>query len=182
MGTTRLNPGAGGQLNQGQAQLLEQQREIQQRREQQGQERQPTVPVLKAGDSVIIEIGFHLPPRPASETMGGAAQAQISPQNLEALKAVPASSAGNPAAAQAQPSVPEVAADQLSDADKQRLSALMDTIRAHDPYTLSNDGELMLPGFAPIPLLGLTQDQATLRLSVVPAFQNIAVRLTLLPL
>jgi polysaccharide biosynthesis/export protein len=58
----------------------------------------------------------------------------------------------------------------------------MSMIRARNPYQLSADGELTLPGFGPIPLLGLTQDQATLRLSVIPAFQNVQVRLTLLPL
>ena len=191
-GTSELNsfPGAGlGQLNQGQLQLLEQEMALRQRRP--GEEEQSLIPVLRGGDWVIIEIGFTLPPRSASQTtpalqQASSAQAQalggVSPQNLQALQALQASSGANAAAAAAQVSAPVVPASQLSTADKQRLTALMEVIRSRNPYQLSPDGELTLPGFAPIALLGLTQDQATLRLAVVPAFQSLEVRLTLLPL
>jgi protein involved in polysaccharide export with SLBB domain len=40
----------------------------------------------------------------------------------------------------------------------------------------------LLPNFAPIPLLGLSDDQATLRLSVEPALRGLAVHVTRLPL
>jgi protein involved in polysaccharide export with SLBB domain len=189
-GTSELNnfPGAGlGQFNQGQSQLLQQEMALRQRRL--GEEEEPLIPVLRGGDWVIIEIGFTLPPRPQSETTlallqpsNALAPGGVSPQNLQALQALQGSSAGNAAAAAAQASVPVVPASQLSTADKQRLTALMEVIRARNPYQLSLDGELTLPGFAPVPLLGLTQDQATLRLGVVPAFQSLEVRLTLLPL
>jgi polysaccharide biosynthesis/export protein len=66
--------------------------------------------------------------------------------------------------------------------EKRQLRAMMQLIRSRNPYQLSADGVLSLPGFAPIALLGLTEQQATLRLQVVPAFQNVQVRLTLLPL
>lgn len=191
-GTTELNNYPGGlgglsQLSQGQLQLLQQEMAIRQRR--QGEEQQPLIPVLTGGDWVIIEIGFQLPPRPASESalalqQAYAGQAQgggLSAQNLQALKALQGSSP-NSAAALAQASTPVTAASQLSAADQQRLSAMTEVIRSRNPYQLSPDGDLTLPGFAPIPLLGLTQDQATLRLSVVPAFQSLEVRLTLLPL
>lgn len=189
-GTTELNnfPGARGQGSQGQMQLLEQEMALRQRRL--GEEQESLIPVLKGGDWVIIEIGFHLPPRQESQStlalqQAAAAQGQggnaLSPQTLQALQALQGGS-GNTASAVAQASAPVTPAVELSVADKQRLTALMDVIRARNPYQLSPDGELMLPGFAPIPLLGLAQDQATLRLSVVPAFQNLQVRLTLLPL
>ena len=189
-GTTQLNefPSVLGQLNQGQQQLLQQQMAIQQRR--QGEEQQPLIPVMRGGDWVIIEIGFQLPPRPSSETALALQQAYgvqgrgggISPQNLQALQALQGTSGGNGASSLAAASMPATPGSQLSTADKERLSALMDMIRSRNPYQLSPDGELMLPGFAPIPLLGLTQEQATLRLSVVPAFESVRVRLTLLPL
>ncbi len=192
-GTTQLNnyPGALGQLgqsNQTQTQLLEQEMAVQQRRL--GEEQQPLIPVLKGGDWVIVEIGFHLAPRAASQSVlalqqASAAQAQganLSPQSLQALQALQGGAAGNGAVSLAQASTPVTPYTQLSAADKQRLTALMDIIRARNPYQLSANGELTLPGFAPIPLLGLTEDQATLRLSVVPAFQNLEVRVTLLPL
>lgn len=195
-GTTELNnyPGGLGQLgqNQGQLQLLEQEMAIRQQRF--GEEQMPLIPILKGGDWVIIEIGFHLAPRPVSQTPAAlqqayAAQAQaggnLSPQAVQALQALQrgqAGSANGAAAALAQAPAPVASAADLSTADKDRLSALMDVIRSRNPYQLSPNGELTLPGFAPIALLGLTEEQATLRLSVVPAFQNLQVRLTLLPL
>jgi polysaccharide export outer membrane protein len=195
-GTTELNnyPGGLGQLGQlstGQMQLLEQEMAIRQRRLQ--EEQVPLIPILKGGDWIIIEIGLHLAPRPASQTplvlqQQAAAQTQggslnLSPQDLKALQALQqGGSASGAAATLAQASTPVTPASELSDADKERLTALMDVIRSRNPYQLSPNGELMLPGFAPIPLLGLTEPQATLRLSVVPAFQNLEVRVTLLPL
>lgn len=71
---------------------------------------------------------------------------------------------------------------QLSDDERARVDALMTMIRARDPYRLSRDGTLSLPGFPPIELLGLTEEQATLRLKVEPAFRGIDIRLTRLPL
>ena len=71
---------------------------------------------------------------------------------------------------------------QLSDDDREQLDKLMKLIRSRNPYRLSRDGALALPGFPPIDLLGLTEEQATLRLKVEPAFRGIDVRLTRLPL
>jgi len=71
---------------------------------------------------------------------------------------------------------------QLTDDERQRLDALMTLIRAQNPYRLSRDGALMLPGFPPVALLGLTEEQATLRLKVEPAFRGIDIRLTRLPI
>ena len=71
---------------------------------------------------------------------------------------------------------------QLSDDDREQLDKLMRLIRSRNPYRLSRDGALGLPGFPPIDLLGLTEEQATLRLKVEPAFRGIDVRLTRLPL
>jgi polysaccharide biosynthesis/export protein len=190
-GTSQLNnyPGAlgqAGQGNQGQLQALEQEMALRQRRL--GEEQEPLIPVLKGGDWVIIELGFHLPPQTQSQAALALQQAYnsqavgggLSQQNLQALQALQGTGTGGSAMVPARASTP--VATNLSAADKQRLTALMDVIRARNPYQLSPNGELMLPGFAPIPLLGLTEDQATLRLSVVPAFQNVQVRLTLLPL
>ena len=54
-------------------------------------------------------------------------------------------------------------------------------IRSHNPYRLSG-GALTLPGFAPIQLLGLSNDQATLRLRIDPGLRSVDIRLTRLPL
>src|SRR5262249_13884563 len=71
---------------------------------------------------------------------------------------------------------------QLSADDRSRLETLMTLVRSRNPYRLSRDGALTLPGFPPIDLLGLTEEQATLRLKVEPAFRGLDVRLTRLPL
>jgi polysaccharide biosynthesis/export protein len=76
-----------------------------------------------------------------------------------------------------QPTAPVLTAEEL----KQRTD-FIDLIRSKNPYQLSRDGVLMLPGFAPIPLGGLTEQLATLRLGVEPALKDLFIRVTKLPL
>src|SRR6266480_1355201 len=64
----------------------------------------------------------------------------------------------------------------------QEKRAMISLIRAKNPYQLSRDGVLALPGFAPIPLAGLTEQLATLRLGVEPALRDLFIRVTKLPL
>jgi len=63
-----------------------------------------------------------------------------------------------------------------------RRRRLVELIRSRNPYQLSRDGQLALPGFAPIPLAGLTEQLATLRLGVEPALRDLYIRVTKLPL
>ncbi|MBW4052017.1 MAG: hypothetical protein HIU85_11235 [Proteobacteria bacterium] len=173
--------GSTGSFNQSQ---LQQQMAVRVRRAE--EEQRPLIPVLNGGDWVIIQIGFHLPTAPVNQsaqalqrlysTQGGA----LSSQNLQALNALQGGTSGNGSTlAQAVASAPSA---QLTTAQKYQLTALRDLIRSRNPYQLSPEGVLNLPGFPPIPLLGLTEQQATLRLQVVPDFQGLQVRLTLLPL
>ncbi|HEY1875740.1 MAG TPA: SLBB domain-containing protein, partial [Steroidobacteraceae bacterium] len=76
-----------------------------------------------------------------------------------------------------QPMLPELTAEQ-----KARQRELIDLIRSKNPYQLSRDGVLSLPGFAPIPIAGLTEQLATLRLGVEPALRDLYIRVTKLPL
>ena len=176
--------------NLGQSQLLQYQQEMGVLNKRAREEQQRLIPILKAGDWVIVELGYTLPPlkvtpqetaalQQAMSAQGGAAGAALSPQTLKTLQSLQGASAG---ATASQASAPVTPFSRLSAGEKQRLTALMDIVRGHNPYQLSPNGDLLLPGFAPIPLLGLTESQATLRLSVVPAFENLAVRVTLLPL
>jgi protein involved in polysaccharide export with SLBB domain len=71
---------------------------------------------------------------------------------------------------------------ELSDEEKKQRQKVIDLIRAKNPYQLSREGVLSLPGFAPIPLAGLTEQLATLRLGVEPALRQLFVRVTKLPL
>src|SRR5450755_3398711 len=72
---------------------------------------------------------------------------------------------------------PDLTDDELKERDK-----LFDLIRSKNPYQLSHDGALFLPGFAPIPLGGLTEDLAALRIQVEPAVRDFYIRVTKLPL
>lgn len=70
----------------------------------------------------------------------------------------------------------------LTPAQRQQLNTLMDLVRSKNPYTLGSNGTLQLPGFAPVPLGGLTIEQATSRVQAEPAFRDLQIKLTLLPL
>jgi protein involved in polysaccharide export with SLBB domain len=71
---------------------------------------------------------------------------------------------------------------ELTETEKRQRRELIDLIRSKNPYQLTRDGMLMLPGFAPIPLAGLTEQLATLRLGVEPALRELFIRVTKLPL
>ena len=192
--------GIGGLVGQAQLQQLEQQQAVQAKR--QALLRREVIPELKGGDWVVIEIGFHLAPRPTTLSQAallqqayaaqGLGQGGVQGQNLSALSALQGESAtgaagletnANSLAAGAEPHL-SLTWSQLSPEQQNRIKAMVLAIRDHNPYQLSPDGKLDLPGLAPIDVLGLTEDQATLRLSVVPAFQSVSLkaRLTLLPL
>lgn len=147
---------------------------------------EPLVPVLKPQDTIVIEIDFHLPPRPASSY---AAQYLTGANSLTGQLLAPSSGSAvtglAPQQVPQQPAQPQpdTSTDKdLPPAEKERLSNLIQLIRSKNPYTLSRDGILYLPGFAGIPLGGLIEDLATLRLKVEPALAGLDVRVTKLPL
>jgi polysaccharide biosynthesis/export protein len=70
----------------------------------------------------------------------------------------------------------------LTTEERKLRQDFIDLIRSKNPYQLSRDGVLSLPGFAPIPLSGLTEQLATLRLGVEPALKDLFIRITKLPL
>jgi protein involved in polysaccharide export with SLBB domain len=158
------------------------------------------IPGLKPFDWVIVEIDFQLPARPLALTL----QAMNLPQTVAPGTATTAPTAmpsaippnaqnaalanllaANPNAvsgAAAAPSPATAQGTQFTDEERMRLQGVMDLIRAKNPYQLTGDGLLLLPGFRGIPLLGLTDEQATLRLKVEPGLRSVDVRLTRLPL
>jgi polysaccharide export outer membrane protein len=90
---------------------------------------------------------------------------------------LPLDCTGQPNCDPSQPTRP-----QLTDEEKKQRQALIDLVRSKNPYQLSRDGVLALPGFAPIPLAGLTEQLAALRLGVEPALSDLYIRITKLPL
>jgi protein involved in polysaccharide export with SLBB domain len=78
-------------------------------------------------------------------------------------------------------SVPAELAPVLEPAERAQLQALIDRVRARNPYQLDTSGALQLPGFPPIMLAGLEQDQATHRVRAIPALLKLDLKLTKLP-
>jgi polysaccharide export outer membrane protein len=72
-------------------------------------------------------------------------------------------------------------APELDEMEKAALQERMSLIRSRNPYQLDSSGALLLPGFAPIMLAGLSEEQATHRLSSDNAFFKLDVKLTALP-
>ncbi len=70
----------------------------------------------------------------------------------------------------------------LKPPDREVIAQLAALIRTRNPYQLTREGALILPGFAAIPLAGLNETQATLRLDVEPALRGLYFRVTKLPL
>jgi polysaccharide export outer membrane protein len=148
------------------------------------------IPVLKPDDTIVIEIDFHLAPRPqptlptSQYPYGPPAQAAGQYPNSGAPQGA------NPAQQQVQSLqlqsqlAPSGASSEpeLTEAERTRLQQLIGLIRSRNPYTLSHEGVLFLPGFAGIPLAGLIEELATLRLKVEPALDHLDVRVTKLPL
>lgn len=66
--------------------------------------------------------------------------------------------------------------------EKERLAKSIARIKAGNPYRLDRVGAILMPGFAPIPLAGLSEEQAGLRLSAEPSLNRLAIKITRLPL
>jgi protein involved in polysaccharide export with SLBB domain len=132
-------------------------------------------PALKPDDVVIVEVAF---PRTIEDRAREAAM--LRPAGQQALTGgivAPAEPAEVPASLlqRARNSSP------LTDADKARLQPLINLILSRNPYTLDSGGVLNLPGFAPISLNGLSEDQATQRLGAEPTLLELDVRIVRLP-
>ena len=181
-----------GLLTQSELQQLQQQQAVAAKRR--ALRVKAVIPELRGGDWVVVQVGVTLPPRTPSSLRSTSTTPSSSTLGLGALPGAPGASVQPPvmpipdvpltddllSGAQQKLVPPELM--RLSVHQRQRIDAMMKEIRDHEPYQLTPGGNLDLPGFAPIPLLGLTAVDATLRLSIIPAFQYLQVRVTLLPL
>jgi polysaccharide biosynthesis/export protein len=146
-----------------------------QQRSATGEPPEPAIPVLKPEDWIIIEVDVHLAPRAAAPA-AGAAGAAAGTTPTETAGSAATDSQQQSLQAQTRPD------DELTEEDEARRKKLIALIRSRNPYQLSREGVLFLPGFAGIPLAGLIEDLATLRLRIEPALANLDVRVTRLPL
>lgn len=119
------------------------------------------LPVFKAQDSLLIEVNIPGPPKPELRVPVGAP-------------------AGTPPIL-VQPPEPDPK-DVLKEEDKKRLEDLVTLIRSRNPYQLDRVGALQLPGYPAIPLAGLNEDQASMRLMAEPSLRRLEITVTRLPL
>jgi protein involved in polysaccharide export with SLBB domain len=135
------------------------------------EEREPLIPVLKPDDTVLVQIDLRenrpLLQRgaPGTPQVGGSQQPGQS------------SASGQNQADSRQPRVPE-----LEPEERRKLEGLVDLVRSRNPYKLDRNAQLILPGFAPIALGGLTELQATQRLSAEPVLLKLDVAIIRMPL
>jgi polysaccharide biosynthesis/export protein len=196
---TQTNPGRQRQTDQTQQEADADERARQQVQMQFDEERELLSPFLKGEDWIIVSIDAY--PSPGST----ATQSPQQPSGVPAMTGLPTSAlptlpsntsagallngvngAGAPnnmnGATSGANAPPAEVKPELTDEEKKTRGDLIDLIRSKNPYQLSRDGMLFLPGFAPMPLAGLTEQLATLRLGVEPALRDLYIRVTKLPL
>ena len=78
--------------------------------------------------------------------------------------------------------IPEKRAPEYSKEERDQLDKLIGLVRERNPYRLDRDGVLQLPGFRPIPLAGLSDNDATTRIQAEPSLTKLKVEIQRLPL
>jgi protein involved in polysaccharide export with SLBB domain len=78
--------------------------------------------------------------------------------------------------------IPEELAPEMTAEERQAAERLIELVRLRNPYQLDRNGAIHLPGFEPITLAGLDEEQATHRLQAVPAFFKLDIKVTRLPI
>ncbi len=109
---------------------------------------------LKPDDSVPIEIDFKKDKPPRYESTG---------PNTPPI------------------AIPAEPAPLLDPLEQEELERRIGLVRSRNPYVLDASGALHLPGFMPVILAGLDEDQATRRLLAIEAFFKLDVKVTRLP-
>jgi polysaccharide export outer membrane protein len=148
--------------------------EVRARRLQMEQEElEPRIPVLLAEDSVIIRVDVRNADTPSREF--------IAPTDPASTASVPTAAPPRAVPQPGQPPRPASQREEATELEKERLQ-LVDLIRARNPYRLTREGVLELPGFPGIALGGLTEFQATIRLQAEPTLRDFDIALIRLPL
>lgn len=109
---------------------------------------------LKSDDSVLVDIDF-IKAKPARMESQGAGLPPVS--------------------------IPGEPAPTYEPRERLELERVVALVRARNPYIINRSGAIELPGFAPIVLAGLSDEQATRRLSVEPALLTLEIKVTRIP-
>jgi protein involved in polysaccharide export with SLBB domain len=147
------------------------------------------VPVMKGDDWVIVKIDMP-PEHPEQQSAQsqppvgpGAAITGTVPNQGNVLPNQQVNVAGvNSTGTATTGNISKFRAVELSQEEREKRKKLVDLIRSRNPYRLTPEGVLQLPGFAGIPLAGLTEFQATVRLQADPELRDFDINLIRLPL
>jgi polysaccharide biosynthesis/export protein len=152
---------------------------------------QPRIPLLKGDDTVIINIDVRKAepgqeayqyqyPNAYPNQQNPVVRPGVQPNLPPTIQQPGMPTQGNTIAPP--PSRQSQRAAELTQDEIDRRKKLIELIRSRNPYRLTREGVLELPGFDPIPLAGLTEFQATVRLQSQRELRDLDVALILLPL
>jgi protein involved in polysaccharide export with SLBB domain len=77
--------------------------------------------------------------------------------------------------------IPAEPAPVLEPSERARLQQNIDLVRSRNPYVLDSSGALQLPGFAPVVIAGLDDQEASHRLNSIGGFFKLDIKVTKLP-
>jgi polysaccharide biosynthesis/export protein len=126
------------------------------------------IPTLKAEDSLIVELDFDLPGIPSFAATKAPVTTQVADESEQARVVQQNGTAIDP--------------DTLPPLEREQIELVIKQVRSGNPYRLSAEGVLYMPGFSGIPLAGLTEEKAALRLRSESALGKLEIRVTHLPL
>lgn len=150
-----------------------------------GDTRVPRVPRLKGDDTVLLSLEIRQLERPAPELEERQRRERDQNQNqnrtsqppIPGQQGQPAQGAGAGNAANG-----EQRRLQRTEEETQQLEDFRQRVLRRNPYRLDKWGILNVPELGPIPLAGLTVEEATERVAAEVRLENFIVRLTRLPL
>lgn len=131
------------------------------------QDLEPRAPVMRADDIVIVEVSL-----PPDDDKPKPSVQVVQPNGTTTTT----TQAEGPSVLRRNRSIKDI-----EPKERERLDKLVDLILSRNPYTLDRSGQLNLPGFAPIALGGLSEEQATQRLAIEPEMLLFDVRIVRLP-
>jgi polysaccharide biosynthesis/export protein len=145
-----------------------------------GEEFRNGVPLLKGDDWVIIKIDFQQFPLLSAPNAAAPGGAGVPEQPVQ--QPAPQQPPGQGNAGVLPSPARTYRAIELSQEEREKREKIVDLVRSRNPYRLSSDGVLRLPGFGDIAVAGLSEFEATLRLQADPELRGFDVSLIRLPL
>jgi polysaccharide export outer membrane protein len=109
---------------------------------------------LRPDDTVLVNLGFKTDKPPRVET---------------------------PAPGMPPVTIPGEVAPVIEAEEREQLERLIELVRSRNPYRLDHEGSLLLPGFPPVILAGLDEQQAAHRLAALDALRKLDISLAKLP-